>query len=487
MPPWDVRLVPDHETYEVLVVGGGPAGLAAATEAAGLGLSVGVADERVTLGGQIYKQLGPGFRVRDPQALGPEYLRGRALIEGAEQSGATLMLNTAVVAIRGDQAVLVEGDRPARTVTARKLILSPGAYDRPVVFPGWTLPGVLTAGGAQTLVKTQRVLPGRRIIFAGSGPLALAFPAQLYGYGAQVELVLEAGPPPGPADIARIAGAALGNVHLLRDAVAYRAQLLRARIPLRYRRIVVRAEGNARVESITHAAVDAMWRVIPGSEECVPADTLCIGYGFVPSVELLRLAGCDFAYDEDRGGPVVATDEWMRTSVPGVLAAGDGTGVEGSYIAIGEGQLAGIAAARELGALSEDEARAAAGPVRRRLRRKRAFRNALGQMHAIGPGVHELARPETIVCRCEEVSRDELDAVIDASADANVVKGLTRAGMGLCQGRSCQKQIAALIAARHDRNIGDVAMATARIPVRPVPLSAIADETVEDPRLFHGA
>jgi D-hydroxyproline dehydrogenase subunit alpha len=399
------------------------------------------------------------------------------------------MLRTSVVAIEGgDQrglaVVLVAEGEHARTVTARRLLLAAGAHDRPVAFPGWTLPGVLTAGGAQTLVKTQRVLPGDRIVFAGSGPLALAFPAQLHGYGAAVALVLEAGPPPRAGDLAQMLAAAPRNVDLLRDAARYRAQLLRARIPLRYRRIVVRAEGDGRVEAVTHAAVDAEWRAIAGSEQTVEADTLCLGYGFVPSVELARLAGCAFGYDEDRGGPVVAVDEWMRTTAPGVLAAGDGTGVDGSYVAIDEGRLAAIAAALELDLIGEASARRRAAPRRRRIVRRRALARALRRMHRVGAGIYELADPDTVVCRCEEVRRSALDEAIAQSADPTVVKAVTRAGMGLCQARNCQRQVAAMIAAHHGGTVADVPMATPRLPARPVALGAIAQVPDHDLGLF---
>ncbi|MBA2476169.1 MAG: FAD-dependent oxidoreductase [Actinobacteria bacterium] len=361
---------------------------------------------------------------------------------------------------------------------------APGAHDRPVVFPGWTLPGVITAGGAQTLVKTQRVLPGSDIVFAGSGPLALAFPAQLRGYGANVTLVLEAGPAPRSGDVLRILRAARGNTQLLRDAAAYRTRLLRERVPLRYRRIVVRAEGEGRVEEVVHAAVDRDWRPLPGSEERVAADTLCVGYGFFPSVELLRLAGCDFRYDEDLGGPLVVLDEWLRTTAPGVLAAGDGTGVAGSYAAIDEGRLAALGAALDLGALEPEAAAARAQPIRRRLRRKAVFRGALRPLHAIGSGIYELATPETVVCRCEQVTAAQLDGAIATTFDVNVVKPLTRTAMGLCQGRNCQRQVAAMIARRHGRELGELPVATPRAPVRPVPIGAVADASLEDGGFF---
>lgn len=476
--------MPDVERYDLLVVGGGPAGLAAAADAAALGLSVALADERATLGGQIFKQMGPGFEVRDPSALGADFARGRSLIEATQRSGATVLTRTAVVAVEGDRVVLVTDGEHARTVVARRLLLAPGAHDRPVAFPGWTLPGVLTAGAAQTLVKAQRVAPGERAVFAGSGPLALAFPAQLQAMGVAVACVLEAGPPPRPADVARMALAARGNARLLRDAIGYRATLLRHRVPLRYRRIVVRAEGEGRVESVTHARVDADWRVVPGTEETVAADTLCVGYGFTPSVELLRLVGCDMAFDEDRGGPVVVLDEWQRTSVAGVLAAGDGTGVDGSYVAIDEGRLAALGAARDLGTLAPAAADRAAAPIRARIARKRRFARALRRMHRIGPGLFDLATPDTVVCRCEEVTRARIDEAVAGTADLSVVKSLTRAGMGLCQGRNCQRQVVARIAARHGVAPGAVELATPRLPVRPVPLAAIAERPEEELGLF---
>jgi thioredoxin reductase len=475
---------PTAETYDLLVVGGGPAGLAATIEAANAGLAVGTVDERPTFGGQIYKQLGVGFHVREPQALGRDYARGRELISAAERTGARLMPLTSAVAVRGNEVVLLAEGEHARAVTAARILLAPGAHDRPVVFPGWTLPGVLTAGAAQTIVKTQRVLPGERIVFAGSGPLALAFPAQLDHYGANVVLALESGPRPGVRDVLRIAAAARGNAELLRDAVVYRSQLLRARIPMRYSRIVVRAEGERRVEQVVHAAVDRDWRVVPGTEERVDADTLCVGYGFFPSVELLQLAGCELAYDESLGGPLVVVDEWMRTTVPGISAAGDGTGVAGALAAVDEGRLAALGAALDLEAVEPGEAESRAAPIRARLRRKQAFRGALDRLHAVGPGIYELATSQTVVCRCEEVTKAELDDAVAASADVNVVKGLTRAGMGLCQGRSCQRQVAAMIAARRRVPIAAVPRATPRLPVRPVPIAAIADASIPDGGFF---
>ncbi|HEX3790374.1 MAG TPA: FAD-dependent oxidoreductase [Pseudonocardiaceae bacterium] len=469
---------------DLLVVGGGPAGISAARAAAGAGLRVLLVDERPTLGGQIFKQPGPGFTVTDPAAMDKQFRQGRALIESLDGIGVEVRLRTAVVAVEGRHAVLVTEGSPAETVTAARLLLAPGAHDRPVALPGWTLPGVITAGGLQTLAKTQRVLPGERIVFAGAGPVALAFPAQLAHYGAHIVTALEAGPAPGVADVVRIARAAPGNTALLRDAARYRALLLRHRVPLRYGRIVVRVEGAGKVERVVHAAVDADWRVITGTERTVAADVLCLGYGFVPSLELTRLVGCELDYDEDLGGHVVRRDEWQRTSVDGVYAAGDGTGVEGSFVAIDEGRLAGLAAALDAGVISIGEADRTAAPARQRLARRRALSAATNRLYRVGPGVHELSTADTVICRCEVVRQRDLLPAIESTADINVVKAYTRAGMGPCQGKNCQRQVCALIARRHGRPVADIPLATPRMPVRPVPIGALADHTINSPTLF---
>lgn len=478
----------DEQRYAVLVIGGGPAGMSAAIAASGAGLRTLLVDERPGLGGQIFKQPGPGFRIVEPRRLGRQWRSGRALIDRAEQSPAEILLDTAVLGLEpgvsGWTAVLYTEGRPVRLLTVPRIVVAAGAHDRPVVFPGWTLPGVITAGGLQTLAKTQRMLPGRRMVFAGSGPVALAFPAQLAGFGADIVVALESGPTPRLTDVVKVALAARGNTSLLWDAAQYRGQLLRHRVPLRYGRIVVRAEGDRRVERVVHAAVDLNWRLRPGTEETVEADLLCVGYGFVPSPELVRLAGCEFTDDENLGGPVVRRDEWCRTSVAGVYAAGDGTGVEGSYVAIDEGTIAGSAVALDAGSLNPAQAREGVAAARRRLSRRKAVTAATARMYRVAPGIFELATRSTVVCRCEEVRADTIDLAVATTADISVVKALTRAGMGPCQGRNCQRHIAAMIARTHGSPIADVQVATGRMPVRPVPISAMADHVATDPGLF---
>ncbi|MEQ1736719.1 MAG: FAD-dependent oxidoreductase, partial [Rhodoglobus sp.] len=183
-------MIVDEHAYDVLIVGGGPAGMAAAATAAKSGLSTVLIDERPALGGQVYKQPGPGMRVTNPRQMGKQYAAGRALIDEVEASTAAVLLRTSVVDLEPDgdgwTAMVQPDGEPVAPIRARRVIIAAGAHDRPVVFPGWTLPGVITAGGLQTLAKTQSYIPGKRVVFAGSGPVALAFPSQLAGYGARI-------------------------------------------------------------------------------------------------------------------------------------------------------------------------------------------------------------------------------------------------------------------------------------------------------------
>jgi hypothetical protein len=333
----------------------------------------------------------------------------------------------------------------------------------------------MTAGAAKILVAIQRVLPGRRIVMAGSGPLALAFSAQLRELGAEIVEVAEASPGPRLGDFA---GMALAGVpSMLVDGARYRTRLFANRVPLSYSTIVVRVEGRTSVERVVLANVDRDWRIVPGTERAVEADTLLLGYGLESSSELFRLIGCRLTFDWNLGGWIPQKDEAMRTSVPGIFAAGDGSGVGGSKHAIEEGRVAGIMAAEALGSINEREAGSRASAPRRRLSRLRRFRTFLNRVYAVGPGLYELATPTTVICRCEERTAADLEVLIaDGIVDPNVVRALSRIGMGRCQGRNCASHVAATIARRTSRSIEDVPPLSARPPVRPVPVAAIAEE-----------
>ena len=336
----------------------GPRGAPAAIEArrAGVG-SVVVLDEGIAPGGQIFRRYGPGFSVTDPHAAGHEYSDGHALIAEAQASGADIRSSAVVWGAWEKKLAFVSNESTPGVIEAKAIIIATGARDRAVAFPGWTMPGVITAGAAKTLVAIQRVLPGKRILMAGSGPLALAFSAQLREYGANIVEVAEAAPRPNPIDFVRLA--LHGDPSVLMDAARYRARLMLDRIRFSYATMVVRAEGQREVERAVIAKVDHNWHVIPSTERSIEVDTVILGYGLESNSEMSRLLNCEQVFDRTGGGWLPVRDTRMRTSVPGIYAAGDGGGVGGSHSALQQGRIAGIAAATELGVVSEREAQRA--------------------------------------------------------------------------------------------------------------------------------
>jgi len=472
------------DSHDLLVIGGGPGGLSAALKSSKHGVKTAIIEERITLGGQIFKRLGVGFKGPSAASLGKDYARGAELISAIEKSKVEVFDSTQVVSIEDSIVYTTHPIFGTRAFKYKNLIIAPGAYDRPVVFPGWTLPGVMTAGAVQTLVKTQQLSPGKKILFAGSGPLALAFSAQLLELGAPVYKVLESSHPPKLSELLRLTAALSGNWNLISDAIRYRSILLKKSIPFKYRRLVVKAEGQGRVESVTHCKVDQEWRPIKGTEEVESVDLLCVGYGFFPSHEIFRFLGCSFVYDENQGGFKVEKDQWGETSVPGIFAAGDGTGVTGSYSAIAQGALAGLKVAFLHGNLNELQLRDLANSYIRELSNRNRFQKALNHMFDVRPGIYELADDQTIVCRCESVEKSGIDSVIESTSDISVVKAYTRAGMGLCQGRNCQRQIAAMISKRHALPFSEIPFATPRFPFKPVEIGLIADGSIRDEKYF---
>lgn len=472
------------DSHDLLVIGGGPAGLSAALKSSKHGVKTAIIEERITLGGQIFKRLGVGFKGPSAASLGKDYARGAELISAIEKSNVEVFDSTQVVSIEDSIVYTTHPNFGTRAFKYKNLIIAPGAYDRPVVFPGWTLPGVMTAGAVQTLVKTQQLSPGKKILFAGSGPLALAFSAQLLELGAPVYKVLESSHPPKLSELLRLTAALSGNWNLISDAIRYRSILLKKSIPFKYRRLVVKAEGQGRVESVTHCKVDQEWRPIKGTEEVESVDLLCVGYGFFPSHEIFRFLGCSFVYDENQGGFKVEKDQWGETSVPGIFAAGDGTGVTGSYSAIAQGALAGLKVAFLHGNLNELQLRNLAKSYFRELSNRNRFQKALNHMFDVRPGIYELADDQTIICRCESVKKSGIDSVIESTSDISVVKAYTRAGMGLCQGRNCQRQIAAMISKRHALPFSEIPFATPRFPFKPVEIGLIADGSIRDEKYF---
>ncbi|MFF6791780.1 FAD-dependent oxidoreductase [Streptomyces filamentosus] len=428
------------EAAGLAIVGAGPAGLAAAVTAASLGLSVTLLDAGARPGGQYYRHPDPALGAERPHALHHDWaaFAGReAELRAHERAGRIRHLpGRQVWSVTGSGTDWTVHSRTEDTagepVRARAVLLATGAYERQLPFPGWTLPGVVGAGGAQAMLKGGLVLPGRRVVVAGSGPLLLAVAASLAAAGAQVPAVVEAA---GYGPYARHSGTLLRNPAKLAEGARYGGALLRHRVRPLLRHAVVEAHGTGRVEAVTVARLDRDWRPVPGTGRRVPCDALAVGHGLVPELSLATALGCATRTAADGTVALVLTPG-LRTSVPGIWSAGETGGVGGAQLALVEGEIAALSVA----------GRPVPAGLARRRERLRAFADAMGAAHRPGPGWTGWLREETAVCRCEEVPAGRVREAVEelGATDARTVKLLTRAGMGWCQGRMCGPAVAAL-------------------------------------------
>ncbi|MER6099734.1 NAD(P)/FAD-dependent oxidoreductase [Streptomyces sp. NPDC001728] len=441
--------------YDLVVVGAGSAGLAGAVTAAELGLSVALLDSSTQPGGQFYRHPAPALGAVRPEALHHDWsafsdLRRRLAESSVDHLTGHHVWSVVKEADGSWAAHAVTGadgtaEAPVR-VRARALLLATGAYERQLPFPGWTLPGVVGAGGAQAMLKSGLVLPGRRVVVAGSGPLLLAVASSLASAGARVPAVVEAA---GYLRYARTPRALVTNPRKAVEALVHGAALARHRVPVRLRSAVTEVHGTDRVEAVTVSRLDRDWRPVPGAGRRIACDALAVGHGLVPQIELATALGCATRALPD-GTLGLDLDDLQESSVPGLWAAGETGGVGGAELARTEGELAGRAiAARLLGRRAG--ARPAAGAVaglRRRRDRMRAFADVMSAAHAPGPGWPGWLADDTDVCRCEEVPAGRIREAVDelGARDARTVKLLTRAGMGWCQGRMCGTAVACLAA-----------------------------------------
>ena len=451
---------------DVLVVGGGPAGLAAAAAAAQSGARTVLLDERARPGGQYFKPQG----VRHPHRLDRQHRRGEALRAQAAswvaiESGALVWGGFA----RDEIAAIVDG--AAVLFRPRRLILAPGAHERPVPIAGWTLPGVMTVGAVQGLVRSHRVSPGQRVVLAGNGPLLLQVACELLDGGAKVAAVVEAAAQPKPGvDVARLG---VAGPFLALAGLRHLARLRRAGVPVLWDSRLLGCEGEERFERLAVATPKGVRRIA--------ADVCALNVGFVPETGLARALGAEHRVSAS-GVLETVRSAAGRTSVEGLFVVGDGAALGGAMAALAQGRMAGLEAARELGLRV-----ASLVPSLRAWRRARAFQGALWRLYAAD--LPPLPGDEVIVCRCEDVTAGRVRAAVVAGARSLAsVKRATRAGMGRCQGRMCALTLQALCGgtageAGHaaPRALVESDYAAPRAPTRPVPIAQLMHpETVPD-------
>lgn len=453
--------LPHAERADLIVIGAGPGGLAAAARAAACGISVVLLDEHRLPGGQIFRR-----PLALPAPAVPDYARSiQALYRGDAVPDLSYRPDHTVWAISGDNVVYAAGPEGTRRLTAPHIVLATGAYEWPVPMPGWTLPGVMTAGGAQSLLKASGRVAGQRVLVAGAGPLILQAAAQLAEAGAQVVAVLDAAP---AAEWWASAARILAHPSLAGEGLSLLARLRAKRVPVKRGWTVVQMLGTEAVAGALVAPVGADGRARRDVGEFIQVDAVCLGFGLIPSVELAALRGCALDFAPALGVWGVRRDPGMATSAAGVYAVGDGAAVHGARRAVIEGRIAGLAVAQSLGRTGGRDAAREMAALHKGLARLRPLDRYLASAFRPRTGLLDLAEDGVVVCRCEDVTaRTVRNEIGNGARTLHEVKTSCRAGMGNCQGRNCMPTIARMLAAATGESPGTFGYPKPRPPVRP--------------------
>jgi NADPH-dependent 2,4-dienoyl-CoA reductase/sulfur reductase-like enzyme len=451
----------------VVIIGAGPAGLECARTLSCADVPVVLIDDNAKPGGQYFRQLPAGFAAGRHSRLLRDAARGRALAQSVVHPRIRFMPDTTAWMSPRPGVVAYAGEQGSGRIEASLVVLATGAHDKPIPFPGWTMPGVVSAGGVLNLAKGQAQALGGRVVVAGNGPLLLVVAATLIAAGSRVTHVVECSP-------ARQAWAALPGIArapaLLFKGLDYRRRLLAHGTRFLSGWTVMEASGEQALSGI---------RIAPLADDGTPRgersrrlalDWLVTGFGLQPSSEFARHIGCEMRFDAERGGWIAKRNADLETTVANVFAIGDGAGIGGVEVALAEGAvLANVLLAR-LG-----RGAPALKSARDKLERLEHFRTGLARLYrAPAP---RLADGATMICRCEEVRSEEVDAAIAAGAtDLVRLKSALRLGMGRCQGRNCYTSAAIQLAQREGGAVGDYPLPRARGPVRPIRIRHLFDE-----------
>lgn len=452
--------------YQLAIIGSGPAGLAAAATAAEHGITCALFDEQPAPGGQIYRSIESVPDERSKQ-LGDEYTRGKELADAFRQSKADYFPKTQVWSLNRQREIGLLHNNEAKIITADQVLVASGAMERPVPFPGWTLPGVMHAGAGQILFKSAGIIPTDGVVLAGSGPLLLLLAWQYLHAGVDVKALLDVTPVINHLRaLPRLPRALLAR-HYLTKGLFYKADLKRAGIRTLQGVSKLHAEGKDKLQTIRFKHF--------GRDKTIETDLLLTHFGVIPQIWLTQAAGCEHQWDHSQQCWRPQHDEWGGTSLEGILVAGDGAGINGARSAEHAGRLAAFQALSNLGILSQQQRNQMARDDRKWMKDERHIRPFLEAFFHIPKNMLETTDDDTVVCRCEEITAGQIrDTAGRGHEDSNQIKFLARCGMGPCQGRQCVNAVAHITASATDKPVQQMGLYRGRPPVTPLTLGQLA-------------
>lgn len=454
------------ESFDVVVIGAGPAGMTAATAAARAGLSVVLLDEQEAVGGQIYRSI---TRTDDKRLtlLGPDYAAGEDIAAAFESSNVRHERGAQVWQVNAERTVEFLQKEQTKSVTGKQIVVATGAMERPFPIPGWSLPGVMTVGAAQILLKASGTIPRQPVVLAGCGPLLYLLAWQYLRANVPVKALVETTTFSDKRRAARHAvGALLGWRDLAKGVGLLRA-LSQARISVHHGATDLRVEGASAAEALSFTANHHSHRI--------DASLILLHQGVVPNTQVSWSIRAGHRWDEVQLCWVPKRNDVFELDVPGFFVVGDGGGIAGAKAAATQGEICGLEIARRHGKIRDAEFSRLAANLRARLSQQLHIRPFLDSLYRPSDATRVPADDDVLVCRCEEVTAGEIRrSVALGCVGPNQIKAFNRCGMGPCQGRMCGLTVAEVIANERKVSPAEVGYYRIRPPIKPITLGQLA-------------
>ncbi len=452
-------------THDLIVIGAGPAGMAAATMGATLGLKTILLDEQSQPGGQIYRNVST-VHSAVAKLLGPDYLHGTTLVEAMRVAGVDARHDALVWDISRSLGVTAFANGTALQFQAPQIIAASGALERASPIPGWTLPGVMNAGAAQIALKASGSVPAGRTVLAGGGPLLYLVACQLLEAGAEIVGVVETSPGSNRLNALRHLPKALGAPEYLLKGLKMMAQLRRAGIPWFRSASALSVLGEGQAQGLSFE--------VGGAQHTIAADLVLLHHGVIPNTQISRLMRVEHVWSDAQRAFNVVCDAYGQTSLPGFRIAGDGAAIGGALAAQNSGALAALGAALELGKLSRSDFDRFVIPYHRARDRDLKVRPFLDALYCPPTAITEPV-DDAIVCRCEEVTAGRIREMASLGCQGpNQTKFFSRCGMGPCQGRVCGGVVTQILAKELGKTPDEIGAYRIRAPLKPVPVAAFS-------------